>query len=362
MNADLAPDRPLALPENHDRNIAFPSGLSPSSMATWQQCQVRWAYEKVVRIPTVGSIATIVGTHVHRVLELVMSEPGPKRQLRYALATNSALLQTLLTVVAEYHDQIDPSPQPHTIDRAAVAELAGAAKNDGHIVAAATETLEVDPDPVELIMRTTAGVAAYFEMSKNPAAVDVANVELAISHTLKAPSGSVPVRGIIDRLDRLPTGELMPVDYKTGKAPDRAFDDGKGRQQLVFYAMLIRAVLQAVPTRGLLLYLGNKQADLATITSEQIDAFETQVERTWAEMRNRHDAGLRYRPSPGPLCGWCPFVTMCPEGEAEVRRRANTNGAGRGGVRADAPARAALNLPVEAVPVATGTGPVLTGR
>ena len=54
----------------------------------------------------------------------------------------------------------------------------------------------------------------YFAL-EDPNEVTPVGIELI----LEARLGDVRLRGILDRLDRTPEGELVVVDYKTGRAP-----------------------------------------------------------------------------------------------------------------------------------------------
>ena len=57
------------------------------------------------------------------------------------------------------------------------------------------------------------------------------------------------LRGIIDRLDVTPDGDLIVVDYKTGRAPSERFERGSmGGVQT--YALLVREPARAGPGRG----------------------------------------------------------------------------------------------------------------
>ena len=62
------------------------------------------------------------------------------------------------------------------------------------------------------------------------------------------------LRGIIDRLDMGPDGELTVVDYKTGRAPSARYEQGRmGGVQT--YALLCEKVLGRTPVEVRLLHL-----------------------------------------------------------------------------------------------------------
>jgi hypothetical protein len=99
-----------------------------------------------------------------------------------------------------------------------------------------------------------------------------------------------------------------------------------------------------LPSIGGLLYLGDQTVKLHRFSLDEVAAFRAYVGTVWADIQERYGDGMDYGSAVGPLCSWCPHVMLCADGTAEVRRRAG-NGTGRGGVRADAPARELLGLP-----------------
>ncbi|CAM9488245.1 unnamed protein product [Choristocarpus tenellus] len=73
---------------------------------------------------------------------------------------------------------------------------------------------------------------------------------------------TVKVTGIIDRLDRLPSGKLRVVDYKTGKVPNLKYTKAANKRimdskffQLKVYALLVEAEFGEVPEEMSLVYL-----------------------------------------------------------------------------------------------------------
>ncbi len=77
----------------------------------------------------------------------------------------------------------------------------------------------------------------YFAL-EDPNEVTPVGVELM----LEARIGGVRLRGIIDRLDLTPDGELVVIDYKTGRAPSPAFETVK-LIGVHIYALLCEEVL-----------------------------------------------------------------------------------------------------------------------
>lgn len=323
----------------------MPSGLSPSSLNAYLECGRRWAYDKIAYIPGVSSAAMLVGTHVHRVLELVVAGPPPDRTLDRALTVHRRLLRDVFALA----DRFCPQWTPVAADKVARKAIA-AATDDDYLAGFVAEMITLAPNVNDLAVPAERALRSYFAMSKDPAALRIVDTELRLSGEWETPSGVVPVRGVIDRVDRLPDDTLAAWDYKTGrKQPDR-FDDGAYRRQLLFYAAMLRDHYGEIPTVGGILYLGHDDTEphgqpvIHRFTDADVDEFVNWAGTVWADMRARFRAGVDYQADVGPLCGWCPHVAYCPEGRTEVARRADV-GTGRGGMRADAPARELLELP-----------------
>ena len=84
------------------------------------------------------------------------------------------------------------------------------------------------------------------------------------------------------------------------------------------------------PVRARLLYLGQRIIGVDA-TEQSLDAATTTLAETWSSLSS-DCARDEFAAQVGPLCAWCPFVTVCAEGQAEVKRRATA-----GLVRRDAP-------------------------
>ncbi|MDO4259515.1 MAG: PD-(D/E)XK nuclease family protein [Actinomycetaceae bacterium] len=122
------------------------------------------------------------------------------------------------------------------------------------------------------------------------------------------PAG-IRLRGIIDRVDRAPNGDLRVVDYKTGKAPAQRYIDD-ALYQMRFYALLL-LLAGALPKRLQLLYL--KSGQVLTLDPEEPDIrrFGDEVESLWERIENDAHAG-HFAPRRNPLCNWCGVQSACP--------------------------------------------------
>jgi putative RecB family exonuclease len=258
----------------------MPTGLSPSSIELWLQCPARFEQEKILGRRSPGGIDASIGTFVHTVLENLMGLDPTDRTIDAARRLMLAEWPTFQTTDAWTDLGLEPDSD----------------------------------DDKSFRRRVWAGVRGYFEI-ENPQRVDV----LARERYLSAEIDGVPLRGIIDRLDRDVFDEVVVADYKTGKVPIEAYRGPKFRQ-LNLYAAMVEQTDGLVPTEGRLLFTTFGRTIATTIDRESITAAVETASDAWDALHASEAAGV-FEPQTGPLCGWCPFVAECPAGLAEVRER-----------------------------------------
>lgn len=319
--------------------------LSPSGAATWAQCPRRWWYRYVDRLPEPppGEPA-VLGTFVHRILELLLTE----------------------------------EPADRTTDRA---RLLARAVYDEFVESEDWQVLELDDDGAKRFrQRAWATVEAYFGLVAPHEVAPVAR-ELEV----EAEIDGVPFRGFIDLVEAAgpaagggggragdgraagaDAGDGRPAvvitDYKTGRPPEQGkpWSDERIADKLLqpqWYAAALAELGEHRPVRARLLFFGATDAAggpgfelFATelgvdVDDEALAPARAELRRRWDDIQHALDAGVAAA-EPGPLCGWCPYVELCEEGAAECRRRWNDRNdfTGDRRLRADAPAAVALGL------------------
>ena len=120
-------------------------------------------------------------------------------------------------------------------------------------------------------------------------------------------SASVVITGSIDRIDRLPSGGIEIIDYKTGRVSSQKGVDES--LQLSIYALACRDALGLGTPERVTLYFTESAMRLSTTRShEQLDVTRADVLARVSRMR----AG-EFAATPGEPCRWCDFARMCPE-------------------------------------------------
>jgi RecB family exonuclease len=152
----------------------------------------------------------------------------------------------------------------------------------------------------------------------------------------------VTLGGKIDRIDRRADGSLEILDYKTGKpprtrgplagappagqAPPSARVSrplGEDDIQLAAYALLVTRKFRGRVARCTYVFL-NDDLDL---WFEPTDADLAAKEGEITALCERILADGTFAATPNPLCGWCDYRPICPEGEAFAKDRADGAGA-----------------------------------
>ncbi len=256
--------------------IRPPRHLSPTAAATFEQCQRRWRFRYVERLPDPPGPAALAGTLVHRVLERLLAEPAKERQLDRA--------RSLASEEWSAHH--------------ALPELADLGLDEHGLR--------------QYKWKVWRAVAGLWDL-EDPAAVEV----LATESQLEVQLGEVPFLGVLDRVERTADGVAV-TDYKSGRAPRPAYEAAK-LDQVLLYAAGWREQSGTEPVRARLLYLGSRSIE-AEVTSDRLDEAVGRLGSTW-EALNACVSSERFEPRTGPLCAWCPYTRLCPEGSVEVRRR-----------------------------------------
>lgn len=261
----------------------LPTGLSPSSIDLYEQCPRRFEEEKIKGMFSHPGVEAMLGTFVHRILELLMQKPPEERTL---------------DVAKECARLAWPETESH-----------GSFKN-----------LRLDEN-AKLRFRWDAwkSIENYFEMEP-PAGVEV----VATERNVKATLNGVPIRGIIDRLDR-EDGRLVVSDYKNGKLPNAKYDKGAKANQLNYYAGLVQELEGELPAKGRLIFTAHSTVIPVEFTEESVQIVLNKAKEIWDEVHANFAATdysapgqSAFPPKPSMLCAWCPVMMQCPEGKANV--------------------------------------------
>ena len=274
MTAPTLPDTaPDLAPGTATVDLPLPvlGSLSPSRAGDFMTCPLLFRFRTIDRLAEKPSSAATRGTVVHAVLERLFDLPAAERTVETAAG--------LLTPEWERLREMEP-------------EVAGLFSDDAEL----TEWLDSARQLLD----------AYFTL-EDPRRLEPAERETRVEVVL---DGGLRLRGIVDRIDEAPTGDLRVVDYKTGRAPGEAFE-GKALFQMKFYALVLWRTRGRIPRLLQLMYLGDREVLRYSPDEADLRATERKLLALWQAIERATQ--LRdFRPRPSKLCDWCDHQALCP--------------------------------------------------
>src|ERR1700753_3313971 len=254
------------------RPVSRPA-LSPSRGADFKQCPLLYRFRAIDRLPEPPSTAQVRGSVVHAALEQLYGLPAAERVPETADALVGPAWEQMLAAEPDLVAELDAAHQSQLLDEA------------------------------------RALLSGYYRL-EDPTRFDPQSCEQRIEVEL---ADGTLLRGIIDRIDVAPTGELRVVDYKTGKAPPaaRALAEFKAMFQMKFYAVALLRSRGVLPTRLRLIYLSDGQVLDYSPDEAELVRFEKTLMAIWNAIQSAGATG-DFRPSPSRLCDWCAHHEHCP--------------------------------------------------
>src|SRR5580704_4280271 len=263
----------------------LPRSLSPSKLSAFKDCPLAFRFAAIDRLPEAAAPHLVKGTLVHSALErLFWDHPRGERTAEVARRDLDLAWLTL---------QDDP-------------DLLG---------------LELTDKEAEAFVADAATLVDGYLRLEDPDTVDAVGVEL----TLEADVAGLRLRGIIDRLDVTPDGELEVVDYKTGRVPS-VNQEQQRLGGVQFYALLCEQVLGRRPSRVRLMYLREPLVIEAVPSEQAVRGTRQRTSAVWSAIE-RACENEDFRPRPSALCKWCSFRTLCPIYGGDPARASEFTGA-----------------------------------
>jgi putative RecB family exonuclease len=258
--------------------LELPRTLSPSKVSSFTDCALAFRLSVIDRLPEPPSVAATRGTLVHAALERLFVLPPAERTVAAGLTCLDAASEAL---------------RDHP-------EFAGLGLD--------AEQELVFLDEAEQLVRS------YFTL-EDPTTVRTIGLEIMLDALIPdtgatTATGAVRLRGIIDRLDLDDDGELVVIDYKTGRAPGAGFEQRR-LEGVNVYSLLCERNFGRRPARVKLLYLGEPVEISTTPSAQSTRAVERKVGAIWSTVE-RACATNDFRPRPSRLCDYCAFQAYCP--------------------------------------------------
>ncbi len=250
----------------------LPRSFSYTQFSTYERCPLQYAFSNVYGIPTDRTVGAFTfGTTAHETFEAFTKE----RRERLARG--------------------DPAPTRDDLERLFRDRWTPSGFGDGATA--------------ERYARRVDTLLDNFWDGEVRTVATAMHEELWFDLTLDPGDGSPPVvvSGSIDRIDRLPTGGVEVVDYKTGRqGTQKSVDESL---QLSIYALACRDLLGLGTPELVTLYYTESATRMSTTrTDEQLDAARADILARAALIRSGDFAAT---PSER-ACRYCDYAAMCP--------------------------------------------------
>lgn len=247
-----------------------PTSLSPSRVESFLSCPLAFRFSSIEKLPDPPTVATTRGSLVHRALELLFLLSPAER-------TAAALDRCVDAAIEEYR------------------------VHDDFVLLGLTDTEATS------FFDEARRIAANYLRMEDPTTVRDIGLELR----LEASVGDLTLRGIIDRLDLDEHGELVVIDYKTGRSPRPGWER-TSMSGIHFYAFLCESVFGRRPAEIRLMYLATGETIRTVPTAQSTKFMTTRTGAVWkavATACERDD----FRPRRSRLCDHCAYQRWCPE-------------------------------------------------
>ena len=244
--------------------------LSPSRASQFKTCPQQFKFANVDKLKEPTNEVQAKGTAVHQALEDLFELPKEDRD----------------------------TEKLHNLFRAAWTKVR---RTDEHhnLFSSVDEEREWGVDGLKLLSN-------YMSM-EDPKSFDPLERERWVRGTIE----DLNLRGILDRMDRNQNGELIIVDYKSGKAPTEKYKEPRFFA-LKLYALLIREELGITPIELKLIYLKNSTIHTLKVDNKMLDEVKIEILDIWSDIKLAFEEN-NFPATKNALCkNWCYYKPICP--------------------------------------------------
>ena len=243
--------------------------LSPSRASQFKTCPKQFEYANVMKIEEPTNEVQAKGTTIHTALEKLYDKDPKERTI----------------------DNL------HNLFRSAWNEVRN---NDEHsnLFKSKEEERKWGLDALSLLNN-------YFKL-ENPQQIKPLERERWVRGKIE----DINLRGILDRMDQDSDGNLIIIDYKSGKAPAIKYKEPRFFA-LKLYALLIQNELGKIPTELKLIYLKNSTVHSLEVNKAMLIEAKKELLGIWNDIKVAFEND-NFPAIKNTLCDWCYYKPICP--------------------------------------------------
>ena len=245
------------------------NNLSPSRASQFKTCPKQFEYANVLKIKEPTNAVQAKGTTIHTALEKIYDKDPHERTLEN--------LQNIFR--AEWNKVRDDDEHLNLF------------KNREEERAWGLDALQL--------------LSNYFKL-ENPTVIRPFERERWVRGEIE----DLNLRGILDRMDQDDDGNLVILDYKSGKAPAIKYKEPRFFA-LKLYALLIQKELGKMPTELKLIYLKNSTIHTLEVTEEILIEARRELLSIWEKIKTSFKDD-EFPATKNTLCDWCYYKPICP--------------------------------------------------
>ena len=234
-----------------------PKTVSYSAINTYEECPLKYKYSYVLNIPQAPTSALTFGDTIHKTL----------KEFHSRLLFEPVSFKDLLEI---YQKNWDPTGYKDAEHREAQFE---------------------------------AGKVLLKNYYGNPENQKAKPIELEKWFNIWV--DGTKFNGKIDRIDKLSSGGVEIIDYKTGSPKDQKYVDAD--EQVAFYSIGAKEALGYEPKKLSMYFLESGEKITTTRTSKQLEEQKEKAVKVVGDIKKG-----KFEASPGMHCNWCAYREICP--------------------------------------------------
>lgn len=277
---ELTKVKPVVKTEKYDYKL--PERFSYSQLAAFGKCPYQYKLGFIIKVPVFGKGTFSYGKSIHETLEEFFKRIFEKIENKQGNLFGSANKKSSNTKIGDLIDFIE------------LKKIFQAKWKD--------EWYSSKEQREKYFKKAGESLKGFYDQIKDQPC-QTESVEKLFNLKIKDYS----IIGVIDRIDRLPDGSIVLIDYKTGEAKEEATISSENKMQLLIYQIAAEEVMKEKVNKLIFYYIDNnskleflgEEKDKDKVKQEIIKRIESIRASDFAATPSQH------------TCSWCDFRNIC---------------------------------------------------